>query len=273
MPELGQLLGQGTSGQVYRFGSDKVIKLFFPEIPPENIGFEARITKYVNEAGLPAAKVYDVIDYNGRTGIVYQDLEGTALLRILGHQVHRIFYWADVLAKIHTNIHKCSVPKDLPKQKELLADWIVAAGGLDTKTKDKAIKYMETLPDGDKLCHNDLHPDNIVMTKAGLIVIDWTCTRIGDPLADVAYSMMVIQIGEVQSEVPGQGGIAIGRLAYSWLYARDYLKMNGGSMKEVLRWRLPLAAARLIYKFPKEHQPCINIVNSEIRKLEKKGLV
>lgn len=273
MPELGKLLGQGTSGQVYRYGNDTVVKLFFPEVPAENIGFEARITKHVNESGLPAAKVYDIIEIDGRKGIVYQDLEGIALLKILGHQVHRIFYWADVLAKIHSSIHNCTPPKNLPSQKELLADWIVTAQGLTTTQKDKAIKYMDSLPDGTRLCHNDLHPDNIVMTKAGLIVIDWTCTRLGDPLADVAYSMMVIQIGEVQSDTPGQGGIAIGRLAYSWLYVRRYLKINGGSMADVLRWRLPLAAARLIYKFPTEKQPCINTVNNQIRMLEKQGLI
>jgi Ser/Thr protein kinase RdoA (MazF antagonist) len=273
MQKLCELLGQGTSGQVYRYGTDTVIKLFYPEIPAENIGFEARITKHVHDAGLPAAKVYDVIDYNGRTGIIYQDLAGVALLRILGHQVHRMFYWADVLAKIHTSIHNCPLPSELPNQKSLLADWIVAANGLTTPVKDKVLKYLDTLPHGTKLCHNDLHPDNIVMTKAGLIVIDWTCTRVGDPLADVAYSMLVIQIGEVPHDTKGQGGIALGRLTYSWLYARDYLKMNGGQMKDVTRWRLPLAAARLIYKFPKEKQPCIDIVNREMKMLEKKGLV
>jgi aminoglycoside phosphotransferase (APT) family kinase protein len=273
MQELGQLLGQGTSGQVYRFGNDTVIKLFFPEIPPEKIGFEARITRHVNEAGLPAARVYDIIDYKGRTGIIYQDLEGKALLRILGHQVHRILYWADVLAKIHTGIHNCPPPKEIPTQKELFADWITAAQGLSSPVKDKVLRYLETMPDGNRLCHNDLHPDNIVMTKAGLIVIDWTCTRVGDPLADVANSMFVIQIGEVQSDTPGQNGIAIGRLAYSWLYARDYLKINGGKMADIARWRLPIAASRLIYKFPTEKQPCIDTVNREMKRLERKGLI
>lgn len=273
MQELGQLLGQGTSGQVYRYGNDTVIKLFFPEIPPEKIGFEARITKYVNEAGLPAAKVYDIIDYNGRTGIIYQNLAGKALLQFIGNQVHRILYWADVLAKIHTQIHNCPVPKDLPTQKELYADWIVAAQGLSNPVKEKVLKYLDTLPAGNRLCHNDLHPDNIVQTKAGFVVIDWTCTRVGDPLADLANSMLVIQIGEVQSDTPGQNGIAIGRLAYSWLYARDYLKINGGKMADVSKWRLPLAASRLIYKFPKEKKPCIDIVHNEIRSLEKKGII
>ena len=274
MPELGQMLGQGTSGQVYRYGEGTVLKLFYPEIPPENIGFEARITSYVNQAGLPAAKVYDIIEHQGRTGIVYQNLEGKALLRILGHQVHRMFYWSKVLAKLHIQMHKCPPPKDLGHQKPLFADWIVAASGLDTKTKDKVLKYLDLMPSGTQLCHNDLQPDNIVLTAAGLVVIDWTYTRIGDALADAAYTMLMLQIGEVPAETGGQNGIAFGRMLFSRLYARDYLRESGfGTLPEMLKWRMPLAAARLIYKFPREKQPCINIVQGEIKKMEKRGVI
>jgi len=44
-------------------------------------------------------------------------------------------------------------------------------------------------------------------------------------------------------------------------------------MADVSRWKLPIAASRLIYKFPKEKKPCIDTVHSEIKALEKKGIL
>ncbi|TMA37195.1 MAG: aminoglycoside phosphotransferase family protein, partial [Deltaproteobacteria bacterium] len=43
---------------------------------------------------------------------------------------------------------------------------------------------LETLPDGDQLCHGDMHPGNIMLSRRGPMVIDWTNARRGHPAAD-----------------------------------------------------------------------------------------
>jgi aminoglycoside phosphotransferase (APT) family kinase protein len=46
--------------------------------------------------------------------------------------------------------------------------------------------------DGAWLLHLDLHPENILMSAAGPVVIDWTNARAGDPDQDVALTWLIL---------------------------------------------------------------------------------
>lgn len=45
--------------------------------------------------------------------------------------------------------------------------------------------------EGATLVHFDLHPDNVLMSPSGPVVIDWTNARAGDPDADVAMTWLI----------------------------------------------------------------------------------
>ncbi len=47
--------------------------------------------------------------------------------------------------------------------------------------------------DGARLLHLDLHPENVLMSAAGPVVIDWTNARAGDPAHDVALTWLILQ--------------------------------------------------------------------------------
>jgi len=46
--------------------------------------------------------------------------------------------------------------------------------------------------DGATLIHFDLHPDNVLMSPAGPVVIDWTNARGGDADSDVAMTWLIL---------------------------------------------------------------------------------
>lgn len=46
--------------------------------------------------------------------------------------------------------------------------------------------------DGATLIHFDLHPDNVLMSAAGPVVIDWTNARGGDADSDVAMTWLIL---------------------------------------------------------------------------------
>jgi aminoglycoside phosphotransferase (APT) family kinase protein len=50
---------------------------------------------------------------------------------------------------------------------------------------------------GSRLLHLDLHPLNVLITKDGPVVIDWTNAARGDPAVDVALVWALIASGEV----------------------------------------------------------------------------
>ena len=49
-----------------------------------------------------------------------------------------------------------------------------------------AIETLEVLPDGERLCHNDLHHLNIIDHDGRLWLVDWEYGGRGDPLFDLA---------------------------------------------------------------------------------------
>jgi aminoglycoside phosphotransferase (APT) family kinase protein len=44
--------------------------------------------------------------------------------------------------------------------------------------------------------HLDLHPLNVMLTKKGPVVIDWTGAARGDPAADVALAWVLLSAGQ-----------------------------------------------------------------------------
>jgi aminoglycoside phosphotransferase (APT) family kinase protein len=61
---------------------------------------------------------------------------------------------------------------------------------------------LHTIPfDGGSLIHFDLHPDNVLISPGGPVVIDWTNARGGSPPADVAMTWLIL---ETSAGLPGR---------------------------------------------------------------------
>jgi aminoglycoside phosphotransferase (APT) family kinase protein len=45
--------------------------------------------------------------------------------------------------------------------------------------------------EGEWLLHLDLHSDNVLLSRRGPVVIDWTNARAGDPALDVALTWVI----------------------------------------------------------------------------------
>ena len=48
------------------------------------------------------------------------------------------------------------------------------------------LNHLGSSGDGDKLCHGDFHPGNVLLTEKGAVVIDWMTASICNPWADMA---------------------------------------------------------------------------------------
>ncbi|HEU0303891.1 MAG TPA: phosphotransferase [Gaiellaceae bacterium] len=63
--------------------------------------------------------------------------------------------------------------------------------------------------EGQRLLHFDFHPDNVILSPRGPVVIDWANARPGEPAADVALTWVIC----------ATSGGALGRM-FTWLYFR-----------------------------------------------------
>jgi aminoglycoside phosphotransferase (APT) family kinase protein len=90
--------------------------------------------------------------------------------------------------------------------------------------------------DGDALLHLDLHPENVLLTESGPVVIDWTNAARGPGAADVADAWLVMSA----ASLPGSRARAAVVAAAQGSFARLFRRAAGLDLASAL----PAAAAR-----------------------------
>lgn len=121
-------------------------------------------------AGLPVPEVFDVAGPD----LVLERVEGPTMAAALVRRPWTLAAQARLLAEVHRAVHEVPAPDWLPGPFDGSA-----AGG------------------GTALLHLDLHPENVLLTATGPVVIDWTNAARGPAEADVADAWLVMSVGSV----------------------------------------------------------------------------
>lgn len=247
----GKLIGQGNTAEVFAWGDKEILKLFRKEFPWEGIEKEYHISKVINDKGLPAPKVMQIIELEGRRGITYERLNGISMLDLISKKPFSAIKFAKNLANIHYQIHQCS-DLELPGYKEALEWNIRHTDYLSEKQKQEVLNRLEELPEGNALCHGDFHPGNIMAEADKFYVLDWMTATAGSPAADVARTILLLKDAALPEHIPGIVKLLIGflRKNLAKTYSRQYYKLSGMKKEEVASWRIVIAAARLIEWVP-----------------------
>jgi len=127
-----------------------------------------------------APAVFDVVDLDDRSGIIYERVDGPSMLAALTRQPWAVLRCARLLADLHLNIHE-SVVAGLPSQRARLEQRVRESSLASAPAREAALRLLERLPGGDKLCHGDFHPDNVILSTRGAVVIDWNDATQGNP--------------------------------------------------------------------------------------------
>ncbi len=258
MLEKGERIGQGRPAEVFAWGADLVVKLYREGWPRTEIEQEAHLMRLVHAAGLPVCRVLDTVELEGRTGIIMERIQGISMQKIIEASPMRFVSLAPLLGQLHARIH--SVPgAGFPSQQERMQRRTLSSTVLAEEVRQRVIDAIAELPSGDSLCHGDLHPDNVMMTLKGPMIIDWCQATQGNPLADVANTLVLLQYG-----VPESNRInALMRLSIRWgrawfrrLYLQQYLHTtcHPASRAEIDSWELPALVAKIGDFVPEEHQ-------------------
>ena len=97
------------------------------------------------------------------TDIVMERVEGPSMLADMARPPWTMAAHAATLARLHEQLHEILAPSWLERR----------------------------LGTGDALLHLDPHPDNVLLTAAGPVVIDWPHAAAGPGAADVAHTWLV----------------------------------------------------------------------------------
>ncbi len=253
VPEKGPMIAQGRTAEVFAWGDKQVLKLFLEGWPRGDAEREARSAQVVHDAGLPAPAVEGIVEVDGRPGIVFERVEGPSMLNVLMSKPWKTPKLARTLAELQAQLHSCEVP-ELRSLRGAVQDVIRGSVLLAESTKEAVLKVLEQLPDGNAVCHGDFHPDQVIMSPRGPIIIDWSNALQGNPLADVARTSFILQMGDVPSFIARRWLInSVRRLFYSG-YLKRYLQLRATSREEIAAWELPMAAVRLTENIPEEKE-------------------
>ena len=251
--QKGPLISSGRTAEVFAWGADCVLKLFYDWVPLEWADHEAELAMQVARTSLPVPACQEMIDLEGRRGIVYQRLYGPTLLSVLSGNPIKLPYYAGMMADVHQQIHQIAMPM-FPSLKNQLKNSIDQVHLLSGEVKTYCLIILDDLPEDDKLCHFDFHPDQIIMTEDGPYIIDWGAACKGDPLADVARTSLIVFTASVQ-HLPRLTRIMVtsGREIMHKIYINQILKDEDRiAAKQLAQWKVPIAAARLNEQIPAE---------------------
>jgi thiamine kinase-like enzyme len=160
-------------------------------------------------------------------------------------------------------MHNC--PRaELPSQRERLKRKISAAPGLGDETKERLLQMLERLPSGTSVCHGDFHPENVIMSVRGPVVIDWNDVTQGNPSADVARTSLLLRLATppLSWSRYKRTLIRYAQNTFLYQYEKEYFMRRPAARDSIEVW-IPLqAAARLCEEIPGEEERLIALLET-----------
>lgn len=257
-------IGTGRTAEVLAYGEGRVLKLFFPAYSG-GAAYEYEAAKRVDALDVGAPRVYGQVLVEDRPGIVYERIDGESMKALLEDNPMAIRRMAKRLAVIQHAV--CGKPGEgLPRLKERLARGIQAQAALGQPLQAAALRQLDSLADGDRLCHGDLHPDNVLMQAERAVVIDWVDAACGHPAADICRTSLLL----THAPIPDHAGPMLRRAltdfaqSFNRQYLAEAMRLFGYSSLEMRAWLPVVAAARLAEGIPGEAESLCLLVNEHL---------
>lgn len=240
-------LAEGREAEMFAWEGGQILRLLRDPDGQGSNALQAAAMEAARSRGVRVPAVYGTTTVMDRPGIIMERIAGTDLLTLIGKRPWMVFGAGRISGEMHARLHEAAAPESLPPLRAVLEWRIRSVVDLPEDLRQFALEALDGLPDGDRICHGDFHPANIMMDGQTPVLIDWSNVTRGDPAADVARARLILGLG---SPPPGTSTTLrvmalVGRRLLIWLYLRSYRRVRSLDMRAVERWQVPVAAARL----------------------------
>lgn len=147
------LLGSGREADVYALDSGRVLRRYRRG---DDATAEAELMDHLGALGYPVPRVYQATGPD----MVMERLDGDTMTAAVTAGEIGVVEGATILAELHHRLHT------LPPR-------------------------FGRVP-GDRILHRDLHPENVMLTARGPVVIDWHNATEGPPDVDVCLTVIIL---------------------------------------------------------------------------------
>jgi aminoglycoside phosphotransferase (APT) family kinase protein len=259
----GRKIGSGAQAKIYEWGDGKAVKLFGAGIPKFVIEHEYNITKFAYDNGVPSPAPDGLIEYNGQYGFVMEKISGKNMGQAFFSKPWTTDYYARVMADLHIKVNSVKVPGPVNSVRNEVTWWINGARIVPQNIKDAALRVMDRLPDGDSLCHMDLHPMNILISTRGPLLIDWSGGAKGDPMADVARTWLLNSFISAPWPVPEIFGAWFKH--FFNVYLERYKTLADFNEDRYEQWKIPIAVGRFHHeRIPRVKQQILGWLEEKV---------
>ena len=261
---------RGRSSEAFKMEDGKVLKLFFEDYPEEFAKKEYKNTKIAYDTGCSDMQVYEIIKKDGRTGILMDYIDGISQNDMPTKNPLYIFKGGKDLARCHKRVHD-NKSHELEDVRTMCVDMLsqVEFDNLSKEEKEKATKYIMSLPEDDTIIHLDFHTGNVLVDSQGkCTVIDWMTAARGNRAVEVAMMEFLFSEAEL---FPGSSKLQL--FFYSTVrgmigkqYFKLYRQLKPISDEEIDRYRLLALIIRRSWGIEFEKDNLTNKIKNLIKK-------
>lgn len=270
-----EMVAQGREAEIYAWGEGEVLRLLRPGFGDERkLELEAAAMQAAASVGVHVPATRGVVSHLGRPGLVMERIEGIDLLSLLARKPWLVWRTGRITGRVHADLNGAAAPAALPELREWLRQRIESARSESPEYADLAsfvLRTLAALPGGDRLCHGDFHPGNIMMSGDTPVVIDWPGARRGPAEADFARTKLLLRLGEPPPGTPLmlRALAHVGRVLLVVPYLGEYRRRRPVDMRLVARWEIVQAAGRLLEGIESEREALLNMLRRAAEKEHK----
>lgn len=161
-----ELIAQGRTADVFDLGDGRALRRYRVALSAEP---EVRVMRHLETYGYPVPHVFEA----DGTDIVMERVKGGTLFDQLVKEPEQYERYGRLLGELHERLHRMSAPA-----------WLT---GPDS-------------PRDAVIVHRDLHPNNVLLSERGPVVIDWNDVAAGRASVDAAITVIVLLGAELEVE-------------------------------------------------------------------------
>jgi Ser/Thr protein kinase RdoA (MazF antagonist) len=247
-------VGEGREAELFDLGNGRVLRLYRSVDADAEARYQAGLLQQIADLGIRVPRIFELVSKMDRPGVIMERLEGPDLLTDVARQPWRVLHIGALCGRLHARLNETPAPSLVPTLHDSLCQRITQSDIVPARYADPALEALDRLPHGDKLCHLDFHPGNVVMSHGKPVVIDWTIAASGSAEADFAQSQLILSLGEPPPGSPAhlKALALVGRNLLLAAYRRAYRRTRHVEEDVLREWHLPLAVARLTAEIKEE---------------------
>lgn len=198
------LSGGGARGVSYfhKTNPDIMLKFDNGDVPVEVMEHEIAVSRQAYNLGIPSPEPGEVVTDGERFGTIYTRIRNkVSFARELADHPEKVDELARTYAEMVKSLHNTvCTDKDVRDVKEVYREAILDNPVEKEEIKKKALKLLESLPDGNSCLHGDLHFGNVILADGKTFFIDMGNFAQGDPLFDLSMIFCVDRMAATEPE-------------------------------------------------------------------------